>query len=446
MLEKLFKLKEKNTNVKTEFIAGLTTFLAMAYILAVNPLVLSNSGMDTNSVFLATAISSGIACVLMGVLANYPVALSAGMGTNALFAYTLCLGAGYTWQEGLAVVLISGVIFVVISVTGLRKMVINAIPKNMKLAIGAAIGFFIAFIGLKNAGIVVANAATAVSLGNFKNPEVLLAIIGIIVTIALVVRKVPAGVFWGLVITAVLGIVMSLIGFVSADPINNPLPSLANFKFSLNFSMPTFGAFLDGFKTVFSHKDWFVMTFAFLFSDFFDTAGTLVAVGNDIGLVNDKGELENVEKALLADSVGTVVGAVCGTSTVTSFVESGSGVAAGGRTGLTACTAGLLFFLSIILAPVLSIITSSVTTPALVVVGVLMAQQLKDIEWSNLIDATPAFITILVMILGYSIADGIAVGFVVYTLVNLVSGKINDIHPSMYVLDVIFIIYFITRV
>ena len=184
----------------------------------------------------------------------------------------------------------------------------------------------------------------------------------------------------------------------------------------------------------------------FLFSDFFDTAGTLVAVGNDIGLVNEKGELENVEKALLADSVGTVVGAVCGTSTVTSFVESGSGVAAGGRTGLTACTAGILFFLSIILAPVLSIITSSVTTPALVVVGVLMAQQLKDIEWSNLIDATPAFITILVMILGYSIADGIAVGFVVYTLVNLVSGKINDIHPSMYVLDVIFIIYFITRV
>lgn len=443
MLEKLFKLKEKKTSVKTELIAGLTTFLAMAYILAVNPLVLSNSGMDTNSVFLATAIASGISCILMGVLANYPVALSAGMGTNALFAYTLCLGAGYTWQEGLAVVLLSGVVFVVVSVTGLRKMVINAIPKNMKLAIGAAIGFFVAFIGLKNAGIVIANSATAVSLGTFTNPEVLLAIVGILVTMALVVKKVPAGVFWGLVITAVLGIVMSLLGFVSADPINNPLPSLANFSFSLNFSMPTFGAFFEGFKTMFNHPDWFVMTFAFLFSDFFDTAGTLVAVGNDIGLVNDKGELENVEKALLADSVGTVVGAVCGTSTVTSFVESGSGVAAGGRTGLTACTTGILFFLSLVLAPVLQVITSSVTTPALVVVGVLMAQQLKDIDWGNITDAMPAFITILVMILGYSIADGIAVGFIVYTLVNLVTGKVKDIHPSMYVLDVIFIIYFI---
>lgn len=443
MFEKLFKLKDKKTNVKTEIIAGLTTFLAMAYILAVNPLVLSNSGMDTNSVFLATAISSGISCILMGVLANYPVALSAGMGTNALFAYTLCLGAGYTWQEGLAVVFLSGILFVIISVTGLRKMVINAIPKNMKLAIGAGIGFFIAFIGLKNAGIVIANSATAVSLGNFKSPEVLLALLGLIITIALVVKKVPAGVFWGLVITAVIGVVMSLLGFVSGDPINNPLPSLANFSFSLNFKMPTFGGFFEGFKTLFKHPDWFVMTFAFLFSDFFDTAGTLVAVGNDIGLVNEKGELENVEKALLADSVGTVVGAVCGTSTVTSFVESGAGVGAGGRSGLTACTTGVLFFLSIILAPVLSLITSSVTTPALVVVGVLMAQQLKGIDWSNIVDATPAFITIIVMILGYSIADGIAVGFIVYTLVNLVAGKVKDIHPSMYVLDVIFIVYFI---
>ena len=207
--------------------------------------------------------------------------------------------------------------------------------------------------------------------------------------------------------------------------------------------MPTFGAFFDGFKTLFNHPDWFVMTFAFLFSDFFDTAGTLVAVGNDIGLVNENGEMENVEKALLADSVGTVVGAVCGTSTVTSFVESGSGVAAGGRTGLTAVTTGILFILAIIFAPVLSIITSSVTTPALVVVGVLMAQQLKDIDWGNIVDATPAFITILVMVLGYSIADGIATGFIVYTLVNAVCGKIKDIHPSVWVLDIIFIVYFI---
>jgi len=442
MLEKLFKLKEKKTNVKTELVAGLTTFLAMAYILAVNPSVLSASGMDSNSVFLATAISSAIACILMGLLANYPVALSAGMGTNALFAYTLCLGHGYTWQEGLAIVFISGILFVLITITGVRKVVINAIPKNMKLAIGAGIGFFVAFIGLKNAGIVVTNSATAVSFGNFKDPQVFLAIIGIIVTLALLAKKVNAGVFWGLIITAVIGLIFSLGGLVSTDP-TNPLPSLSTLKFSLDFSIPTFGGFVEGFKTIFKHNDWFVMMFAFLFSDFFDTAGTLVAVGNDIGLVNENGEMENVEGALLADAIGTVEGAVFGTSTITSFVESGSGVAAGGRTGLTAITTGVLFFLSIVLSPLLSLITSSVTTPALVAVGILMAQQLKDIEWSDLSAAAPGFMTIIGMVLSYSIADGIAVGFITYTAVNAISGNIKKIHPSVWVLDIIFIIYFI---
>ena len=442
-LKRLFKLDEFNTTVKTELIAGVTTFLAMSYILAVNPLILSASGMPMNSVFLATAISSGIACLLMGILANYPVALSAGMGTNALFAYTLCLGAGYTWQEALAVVFLSGILFVLITVTGLRKTVINSIPKNMKLAIGAGIGFFIAFIGLKNAGIVVANSATAVGLGVFTNPEVLLALVGIIITLILVCKKVNAGVFWGLVATTILGIIMSLCGLVSADPVNNPLPAIASLNFNLDLSLETFGACFSGFKTLFTHHDWFVMLFAFLFSDFFDTAGTLVAVGNDIGLVNEKGEMENVEGALLADAIGTVEGAVFGTSTITSFVESGSGVAAGGRTGLTACTTGILFFLSIFLAPVLSLITSSVTTPALVVVGVLMAQQIKDINWSNLETAAPAFITILMMVLGYSIADGIAIGFLVYTIANLATGKFKEIKPVTWILDIIFIIYFI---
>jgi len=443
MLERLFKIKEKGSSVKTELVAGLTTFLAMAYILAVNPLVLSASGMDSNSVFLATAISSGIACILMGFLANYPVALSAGMGTNALFSYTLCLGAGYTWQEGLAVVFVSGIVFILISITGVRKMVINMIPKNMKLAIGAGIGFFVAFIGLKNAGIVVANSATAVSLGDFTAPQVLLAVVGIVVTLALVCRKVNAGVFWGLVATCVLGVIMTAMGFVSTDAINNPLPALASLSFSFNFKLETFGGFIEGFKTVFNHSDWFVMMFAFLFSDFFDTCGTLVAVGNDIGLVNEQGKLENCEGALLADSIGTVEGAVFGTSTITSFVESGSGVAAGGRTGLTAITTGVLFFVSIILSPVLSLITSSVTTPALVTVGILMAQQLKDIDWKDMTEGAPAFITILVMILSYSIADGIAAGFLVYTLVNAVAGELKDIHPSVWVLDIIFIFYFI---
>lgn len=443
MLEKLFKLKEKNTTVKTEMIAGLTTFLAMAYILAVNPLVLSASGMDSHSVFMATAISSAIASILMGVLANYPVALSAGMGTNALFAYTVCLGMGYTWQEALAVVFISGIIFILISVTGLRKAIINAIPKNMKLAIGAGIGFFIAFIGFKNAGIVISSEATFVALGNLKAPEVLLAIIGVLVTVALLAKKVPAGVFWGLLITCVIGVIMKLAGFSSANPMANPLPNISNISFDFNFAMPTFGAFLDGFKTVFSHANVYVVIFSFLFVDFFDTAGTLVAVGNDIGLVDENGEMANVEKALLADSVGTVVGAVAGTSTVTSFIESGSGVAAGGRTGLTACTTGVLFILAIVFAPFLSVITSSVTAPALIVVGILMAGQLKGIEWDKFEIAAPAFITIISMILFYSISDGIAIGFIVYTIAQLCSGNLKSLRPMIFVLDIIFILYFV---
>ncbi|MCH4207239.1 MAG: NCS2 family permease [Solobacterium sp.] len=443
MFERVFKLKEKHTTVRTELIAGLTTFLAMAYILAVNPIVLSNAGMDTNSVFLATALASGLTSILMGVLANYPVALSAGMGTNALFAYTVCGALGYTWEEALAVVLISGIIFVVISVTGIRKAIINAIPKNLKLAIGAGIGFFIAFIGLKNAGIVVASSGTIVSLGDFSSPQVLLAIIGIFITIALLSKKVPAGVFWGLLITAAIGLVMSFCGLTSTDPINNPLPSIANMNFAFNFSMPTLGACFTGFKTVFTHPDVLVVTFSFLFVDFFDTAGTLVAVGNDIGLVNENGEMENVEKALLADSCGTCIGAVLGTSTVTSFVESGSGVAAGGRTGLTACTTGVLFLLSVFLSPLLSVITSSVTTPALVTVGVLMAQQLKQIDWDDWNVSAPCFLTILIMILGYSISDGIAAGFLFYTVSMAFSGKIKEIKPIVYVLDIIFLIYFI---
>ncbi|MCF0116109.1 MAG: NCS2 family permease [Erysipelotrichaceae bacterium] len=443
MLEKLFKLSEKGTDVKTELIAGLTTFLAMAYILAVNPLVLSASGMDPNSIFMATAISSGIACILMGVLANYPVALSAGMGTNALFSYTVVLAMGYTWQEALAVVFLSGILFIIISITGIRKLIINAIPKNMKLAIGAGIGFFIAFIGFKNAGIVVGSDATFVAIGDLAAPQVLLAVVGLGITIALLTKKVPAAVFWGLAATAILGILMSMVGMVSTDPINNPLPTLAGMNFAINLSMPTFGAFLSGMKTVFSHANLAVVVFSFLFVDFFDTAGTLVAVGNDIGLVNENGEMENVEKALMADSIGTVIGAVFGTSTVTSFVESGSGVAAGGRTGLTACTTGVLFFLSIFLSPLLGIITSSVTTPALVTVGVLMAMQLKDIEWEDVAVAAPAFVTIISMVLFYSISDGIAMGFLTYTIAEMCSGRSKTIQPIIYILDVIFVIYFI---
>ena len=437
MLEKLFHLKDKKTNVKTELLAGLTTFLAMAYILAVNPSILGESGMSIQSVFMATALSAGVASVLMGLLANYPVALAPGMGVNALFTYTVVFGMGYSWQAALASVFISGVIFLLISVTGLRKMIINAIPKQLKLAIGAGIGFFIAFVALKNAGIVVADSATGVALGDLTQPTVLLAIFGILVTIACVIKKVPAAVFVGMVITAIVGLVLGFFGIEG-------MPSLPAQFITTDFSMETFGAFSKGFGELFADPfACFVIVFSFLFVDFFDTAGTLVAVGNRCGLVNEDGELENVDRALLSDSVGTVVGAVFGTSTVTSFVESSSGVEVGGRTGLTACTTGALFFLSILISPiVLSTATNAVTAPALIVVGMLMAQQLGGIDWDDFVSAASGFVTIITMVLSYSIANGIALGFITYTVAMTASGKAKKISPIIWILDVVFILYF----
>ncbi|MCI7221267.1 MAG: NCS2 family permease [Firmicutes bacterium] len=438
MLERIFKLNAKKTNVKTEVLAGITTFLAMAYILGVNPSILAGdiTGMDMSSVFLATAISSAIACILMGVLANYPIGLAPGMGVNALFTYTVCLIYGYTYQEALCSVLISGLIFLVISITGIRKLIIDSIPKNMKLAIGAGIGFFIAFIALKNAGIIVASDATFVALGNFKDPAVLLAIFGIVVTMCLMVKKVNAAPFYGLIITAIVGIVLGMMG------ISN-MPSLPNQILTTDYTISTLGSCFSGFKTIFTHSNWFIVVFSFLFVDFFDTAGTLVAVGNSIGLVDENGKMENIEKALLADSVGTVVGAIMGTSTVTSFVESGAGVAAGGRTGLTAVTCGICFILSIFISPViLSVAVNAVTAPAIFVVGILMAQQLKDIEWQDVASAASAFVTIIFMVLAYSISDGLALGFIVYGITMAVSGKAKQVSPICWVLIIVFILYF----
>ena len=436
MLEKLFKLSSHKTTVKTEILAGLTTFLAMAYILAVNPGMLSATGMPVQSVFLATAIASGVASILMGVLANYPVSLAPGRGVNAFFTYTVCMQFGYSWQAALAAVFVSGVIFIVISVTGLRKMIINAIPQQLKLAIGAGIGFFIAFIGLKNAGIIVANESTFVALGNLTDPVVLLAIFGLALTLILIAKKVTAAVFWGLIGTAVVGVLAGLCGIAN-------MPQLPSSIMQFNFEMPTLGAFMSGFGELFAHKDFIVVIFSFLFVDFFDTAGTLVAVANRAGLVNEKGELENIERALLSDSVGTCVGAVLGTSTVTSFVESTSGVEVGGRTGLTAVTTGILFLLSIVFFPLLSVVTSAVTAPALIVVGILMAQQLGGINWDNFIYASTGFMAIIMMILCYSISDGIALGFITYGAVMLGSGKAKEVKPIIWILDLVFMLYFI---
>lgn len=437
MLEKFFKLGEKNTNVRTEIIAGITTFLAMAYILGVNPNILGDAGMDKHSVFMATAIASGIASILMGLIANYPVALAPGMGVNAFFTYTVCLKMGHSWETALAAVFVSGLVFIVISLTGIRKMIINAIPVQMKLAIGAGIGFFIAFVGLKNAGIIVADPSTFVALGNFKTPTVLLAVVGILITIALICKKVPAAVFVGMIITAVLGLILGATGAEG-------MPALPDTLFTTDFSLNAAGSFVNGFSELFANPgDAFVIIFSFLFVDFFDTAGTLVAIANKIGLVNEKGELENIERALVADAVGTVAGAALGTSTVTSFVESTSGVGVGGRTGLTAVTSGLLFFVSILFAPlVLATVTNAVTAPALVVVGIMMAQQLKGIDWDDFPIASAAFVTIAVMILGYSITNGIALGFIVFAVAHAFSGSFSKVSPIVWALVVIFILYF----
>lgn len=441
MLEKIFHLNEKKTNVKTELIAGLTTFLAMAYILAVNPIILGDAGMDTHSVFMATAISAGIASIVMGVLANYPVSLAPGMGVNALFTYTVVLTMGHSWEAALAAVFISGIIFLVISVTGVRKMIINAIPQQLKLAIGAGIGFFIAFIGLKNAGIIVLNESTIVGLSKLNEPTVLLAIFGILITIALVAKKVPAAVFVGMVITAIVGLICGAFGMEG-------MPTLPSQFITTDFQMVTFGSFAQGFADLFKDPfNCFIIIFSFLFVDFFDTAGTLVAIGNRCGLINDEGELVDAEKALLADAIGTVVGAVLGTSTVTSFVESTSGVEAGGRTGLTACTTGILFFLSVFISPIiLSVATNAVTAPALVVVGVLMAQQLGGVNWDNFEFSTAGFITVLAMVVTSSISNGIALGFITYGVAMIATGKAKEVSKIIWILDVIFIFYSLTLI
>ena len=435
MLERFFKLKKKGTTVKTEVIAGITTFLAMAYILAVNPNMLQETGLSNDGVFLATALSSGIATLIMGLLANYPVALAPGMGVNALFTYTLVFGMGYSPAAALAAVVVSGIIFLVISVTGIRKAIINAIPQQLKLAIGAGIGFFIAFLGFKNAGIIVSDASTFVALGDLRDPVVLLAVFGILVTIILMARKVPAAVFYGLIITAVVGVILGLCGIAG-------MPEVPSAIISFDLDTSGFGIFMNGFGELFSHPDCIVALFSLLFVDFFDTAGTLISVANKTNLVDKNGELANIEQALIADSTGTVIGGILGTSTVTSFVESTAGVEAGGRTGLTACTTAVLFFLSIFFAPVLSVVTNAVTAPALIAVGISMATQLGGIEWDDIVFAAAGFITVIMMVLTYSISDGIAFGFIVYGLTSAIAGRAKDIKPIVWVLILVFIAYF----
>lgn len=435
ILDRFFKLKERNTNVRQEIIAGITTFLAMAYILAVNPAMLQIGGLPYDGVFLATAISAGFASIVMGIVGHYPVALAPGMGANALFTYTVILTYGFSPAAALAAVFVSGMIFILISVTGIRNMIIQSIPTQLKLAIGAGIGFFIAFIGLVNAGIVVANDATLVGIGDFTNPTVLLSIFGIILTLILMSKKINGSVFLGLVITAIVGVILGFFGIAG-------MPEAPSQIISFKLDTSIIGLCFSGFGELFSNPNTPIAVFSILFLDFFDTTGTLISIANRIGFVNEKGELKDIEKALLSDSIGSVFGAFMGTSTVTSYVESTAGVGAGGRTGLTAVVTGIMFFLSIIFAPILSVFTNYITAPALVVVGVLMAEQLAGIEWDDFTVAASAFFVIITMILHYSISNGIAIGFIVYALLKTFTGKWKEITPTVWVLVALFIFYF----
>ena len=458
-MEKLlqfFKVQERGSSLKTELLAGLTTFLAMAYILPVNAGLLSATGMPFSGVFLATALSAAIATLMMGLFANYPVALAPGMGINAFFTFTVVFGYGLSYQAALAAVFISGVLFVIISVSGLRKKVIDAIPAGLKIAVGAGIGFFIAFIGLKNAGIIVAYPPTFVGLGDFSNPAVLLGIFGLIVAVALY----AAGNRFSLIIaigtTAVVGLVLGLLG-VEYMPTFDPSSVGGLFE---GFGEIAF-SFLGGFGELFAAPQVLLIIFTFLFVDFFDTAGTLIGVGKQANLLNEEGELLGGNAPLLSDSVGTVVGAMLGTSTVTSYVESTTGIEQGGRTGLTAVTVGILFLVSIIIFPILSVVNgvvvgfdgfgdaivySPVTSMALIMVGALMIGQLADLDWADKAVVVPSFLTIIFMMLAFSIAEGIAIGFIFYPITMLASKRGKEVKPIMYVLMGVFILRFILEV
>ena len=454
-LEKLFHLKENHTDVRTEVMAGITTFMTMAYILAVNPSILSASGMDSGAVFTATALASAIATLLMAALSNYPFVLAPGMGLNAYFAYTVVLSMGYTWEMALAAVFVEGIIFLALSLTNVREQIFNSIPMNLKYAVSAGIGLFIAFIGLQNAHIVV-DSATLVGMYSFKASvangmfssegiTVLLALIGVLITGVLLVKGIKGNILWGILITWALGIVCQLTGLYQINPeagFYSLLPDFSN-GISIPSLAPTF------MKMDFSRVaslDFLVVMFAFLFVDMFDTLGTLIGVASKADMLDKDGKLPNIKGALMADAVGTTVGALLGTSTTTTFVESASGVSEGGRTGLTAMTTAVLFALALLLSPIFLAIPSFATAPALIVVGFYMVNQVGLIDFSDFGEGIPAFICIAAMPFFYSISEGISMGVISYVVLNIATGKAKEkkISIVMYVLAVLFLLkYFL---
>lgn len=435
-IEKSFKLKENKTTLKTEIMAGVTTFMTMAYILVVNPSILSITGMDYGALLTATCIASALGTFFMAFFANYPFVLAPGMGLNAYFAYTICAQYGYGWEVALTAVFIEGIIFIILSAVNVREAIFNAIPVNMKKAVSVGIGMFIAFIGLQNAGVIVNNPATCVSLGNVRSVSVALALIGTVITLVLVIRKVKGALLVGILITWLLGIVCQLTGIYVVDIEAGAYSLIPTGVVSAPPSiMPIAGKLSFSGISIF---DFIVVIFAFLFVDLFDTLGTLIGVSTKAGFLDKDGKLPRIKGALFADALATTIGAVLGTSTVTTFVESASGVSDGGRTGLTAFTAGILFLVALLFSPILTTIPSFATTPALVVVGLMMAENVRDIDFSDYTEGFPAFMTILMMVVCYSISEGLVFGVISYVLLKLFSGRKSELNPVIVVIAFLF--------
>ena len=426
MLEKLFGFDRNVTRVRTEVLAGITTFLTMAYILAVNPNILSATGMDKGALFTTTVVASAFATLLMAFYAKLPFGLAPGMGLNAFFAYTVCLTMGYSWQFALTAVLIEGLIFILLTVTNLREKIVDAIPVTLKNAIGAGIGLFISFIGLQNAGIIVNNDATLISMGNITSGPALLGMIGLVVTSVLLVKGVRGALLFGILITTLIGIPMGITKF---DGIISTPPSIE----------PIFWQF--EWHNIFT-KEMIVVVFTFLFVDMFDTIGTLVGVTTKAGMMDKNGKIPHLKQAFMVDAIGTTAGAMLGTSTITTFVESASGVGEGGRSGLTAFVTAVCFLLSLFLAPFFLSVPGAATAPVLILVGLMMMSSVLKVDFTDYSEAIPAFICIIFMPLAYSISDGIVLGMISYVLINLFTGKYKKLTIGMYILAAIFVLKF----
>mgnify|MGYP002577916280 FL=1 len=453
-MEKLFHLKENHTDVKTEVMAGITTFMTMAYILAVNPNILSAAGMDAKAVLIATSLAAFVGTMLMAFLANYPFALAPGMGLNAYFAYTVVLSMGYSWQMALLAVFVEGIVFIVLSLTSVREAIFNAIPLTLKSAVSVGIGLFVAFVGLQNAKLIVNSDSTLLTYQHFKGETfhsvgigALLTLIGVLLIAVMLIKNVKGAILYGIILTWVLGIICELTGIYVPDAEAGMYSVIPTAFVSFDFSSlgNTFGQVFNLDFTNFNIGNFIVVMFAFLFVDLFDTLGTLIGVASKADMLDEEGKLPRIKGALLADAIATSAGAVLGTSTTTTYVESASGVTEGGRTGLTAATTAVLFLLASIFSPLFLTIPSFATAPALIVVGFYMMGAVVKINFDDMTDAIPAFLTILVMPLAYSISEGIAIGVVSWTLINLLSGKAKEkkITPLMYVLTVLFILKYI---